>query len=87
MIDWSEKLPELLVVLAHKYIVYYEDYLSFARVCKSWHSAALVAAKGNGPPSRLPSLMPSEKKGDADFHYLFLLPNETIRKIRLPEVY
>nr|GEX34882.1 hypothetical protein [Tanacetum cinerariifolium]GEX35167.1 hypothetical protein [Tanacetum cinerariifolium] len=126
--DWSEMLPELLVVLAHKYIVYYEDYSSFARVCKSWHSAAvlatkgnktpswlpslmlletkgneeypklshllkeaipttILASKGNGPPSRLPSLMLSEKKGDEEFRDLFLLSNETIRKIRLPEVY
>ncbi|PWA72621.1 hypothetical protein CTI12_AA267330 [Artemisia annua] len=86
--EWSEMLPELLDVLAHKHIVFYEDYLSFAGVCKSWHKAALQTSKGNNrPPSRLPSLMLSEKKGYSEFRDLFLLSNETIRKIRLLEAY
>ncbi|GJU79659.1 stomatal closure-related actin-binding protein 3-like protein [Tanacetum coccineum] len=60
---WSNMLPEVLYlnVIARKHIVFYEDYPSLAGVCKSWHSAALQAAKGNTPPSRLPSPMLSEK--------------------------
>nr|GEY43474.1 hypothetical protein [Tanacetum cinerariifolium] len=87
--EWSEMLPELLDVIARRHILFYEDYPSFAGVCKSWHKAALQTSKGNinGPPSRLPSLMLSEKKGDSEFRDLFLLSNETIRKIRLPEAY
>nr|GEV18256.1 hypothetical protein [Tanacetum cinerariifolium] len=85
--DWSKISPKILDVLACKHIVYYEDYPSFAGVCKSWHLAALQAAKGNGPPSRLPSLMLSEKIGDVEFRELFLLSKKTIRKIRLPEVH
>ncbi|GJY99054.1 hypothetical protein Tco_0516484 [Tanacetum coccineum] len=85
--DWSKISPKILDVLAHKHIVYYEDYPSFAGVCKSWHLAALQAVKGNGPPSRLPSLMLSEKIGDEEFRELFILSNKTVRKIRLPEVH
>ncbi|GJZ46650.1 hypothetical protein Tco_0594246, partial [Tanacetum coccineum] len=87
--EWSEMLPELLDVIARRHILFYEDYPSFAGVCKSWHKTALQTSKGNinGPPSRLPSLMLSEKKGDSEFRDLFLLSSETIRKIRLPEAY
>ncbi|PWA72622.1 hypothetical protein CTI12_AA267340 [Artemisia annua] len=131
--DWSFMLPELLNVIAHKHIVFYEDYHSFAGVCKSWHTAALQAAKANGrashlpslifsekiededfpefhiskeithtmrlpmaaltsksngPPSRLPSLLLSHhNKKDKEFRELFLLSNQSIRKIRLPEAY
>nr|GEX68431.1 hypothetical protein [Tanacetum cinerariifolium] len=47
----------------------------------------ILAAKGNGPPLRLPSCMLLEKKGDGKFRDLFLLSNDTIHKIRLPKVY
>ncbi|PWA97372.1 hypothetical protein CTI12_AA009460 [Artemisia annua] len=84
--EWSNLLPELLDKIAHKHIVFYEDYHPFTRVCNSW----LSTTKGrysNGPPSRLPSLMLTEKKDDEEFRELFLLSNDTIRKIRLPEAF
>ena len=88
---WSNMLPEVLDVIARKHIVFYEDYHSFAGVCKSWHTVALKAAKevakGNGPPSRLPSLMLSEEVEDKKYREIYLLSNKTIREIRLPEVY
>ncbi|GJR06051.1 hypothetical protein Tco_0529035 [Tanacetum coccineum] len=43
--DWSGMLPELLAIIAQKHIAFYEDYYSFASVCKSWHLAAIQAAK------------------------------------------
>nr|GEW47625.1 hypothetical protein [Tanacetum cinerariifolium] len=85
---WSGMLPELLNMISHKYIVFYEDYLTFARVCKSWHSAAARGDYLNGPPSRSPSLLLAEKEDDGrEFRELFLLSNKSIRKIRLPEAY
>ncbi|GJV88203.1 hypothetical protein Tco_1532141 [Tanacetum coccineum] len=63
--DWSMMLPELLDIIAQKHNFYYEDYISFAGVCKSWKSAASRASiKGhytNGPPSRFPCLLLTEK--------------------------
>ncbi|PWA70761.1 hypothetical protein CTI12_AA279960 [Artemisia annua] len=88
---WSNMLPEVLDVIARKHIVFYEDYHSFAGVCKSWHTVALKAAKevakGNGAPSRLPSLMLSEETKDKKCREIYLLSNKTIREIRLPQVY
>ncbi|PWA57807.1 hypothetical protein CTI12_AA405710 [Artemisia annua] len=76
-------LPELLNT-----IVFYEDYLSFAGVCKSWHSAAVHGDYSNGPPSRFPSLLLAEKEKDGhEFRELFILLHKSIRKIRLPEAY
>ncbi|PWA68570.1 hypothetical protein CTI12_AA307490 [Artemisia annua] len=92
--EWSNMLPEVVDIIAHKHINFYEDYHPFAGVCKSWHSAALHNASKhhyvNGPPSRLPSLMLAEKSeddNDKEFRELFLLANKSIRKIRLPEAY
>nr|GEU65004.1 hypothetical protein [Tanacetum cinerariifolium] len=48
------------------------------RVCKSWHSAAVLATKGNEPPSRLPSFMLSKTKGDEEFPKLSHLSKEAI---------
>ncbi|GJT59850.1 hypothetical protein Tco_1003383 [Tanacetum coccineum] len=94
--DWSGMLPELLAIIAQKHIVFYEDYYSFAGVSKSWHLAAIQAAKvhkfPNGPPSRFPSLMLAQKTKDKEFRELLLLSNKnirkkSIRKIRLPQIY
>ncbi|GJT43646.1 hypothetical protein Tco_0952361 [Tanacetum coccineum] len=94
--DWSGMLPELLAIIAQKHIVFYEDYYSFAGVSKSWHLAAIQAAKvhkfPNGPPSRFPSLMLAQKSKDKEFRELLLLSNKSIRKksirkIRLPQIY
>ncbi|GJY89879.1 casein kinase 1-like protein 4 [Tanacetum coccineum] len=85
---WSGTLLELLNLISRKYIVYYEDYLTFARVCKSWHSAAALGDYSNGPPSQFPSLLLAEKEDDGrEFRNFFLLSNKSIRKIRLPEAY
>ncbi|GKB73314.1 hypothetical protein Tco_0934726 [Tanacetum coccineum] len=85
---WSGTLLELLNMISRKYIVYYEDYLTFARVCKSWHSAAALGDYSNGPPSQFPSLLLAEKEDDGwEFREFFLLSNKSIRKIRLPEAY
>nr|GEY59404.1 putative F-box protein At5g55150 [Tanacetum cinerariifolium] len=81
-------LPELLDIIAQKYITCYEDYPSFAGVCKSWRlAAARTYHNSNGPPSRLPSLMLAEKSDDHESRELFLFSNKSIRKIRLPEAY
>ncbi|PWA94187.1 hypothetical protein CTI12_AA061070 [Artemisia annua] len=89
--EWSEMLPEILDLVAHKYVKFYEDYPSFAGVCKSWRLAAVRNARtchnSNGPPSRFPCLMLSEKNDDKEFRELFLLSNKIIRKIHVPEVY
>nr|GEU90259.1 hypothetical protein [Tanacetum cinerariifolium] len=88
MMEWSEMLPEVLDIITQKYITCYEDYLSFAGVCKSWClAAARIYHNSNGPPSRLPSLMLAEKSDDHESRELFLLSNKRIRKIRLPEIY
>ncbi|GJZ43304.1 hypothetical protein Tco_0590559 [Tanacetum coccineum] len=89
MMEWSEMLPEVLERIALKHIAFYEDYLSFAGVCKSWRLAAAARTyhNSNGPPSRLPSLMLAEKSDDHESRELFLLSNKSIRKIRLPEAY
>ncbi|XP_071690973.1 probable F-box protein At4g22165 [Rutidosis leptorrhynchoides] len=88
--DWSEAFPELLDVVAQKYMVYYEDYLDFSGVCKFWHSIAAQAVTkvsySNGLPSRLPSLFITDEKEDVEFRRLFFLSNRSTRKIRLPEV-
>nr|GEY16898.1 hypothetical protein [Tanacetum cinerariifolium] len=87
--EWSDMLPEVLGIIAHKHITFYEDYPFFAGVCKSWHSAAIQQASSyysNGPSSRLPSLMLAEKSEDDEFRELFLLLNKSIRKIRLPQI-
>nr|GEV13044.1 hypothetical protein [Tanacetum cinerariifolium] len=89
--EWSEMLREILDLVAQKYVTFYEDYPSFAGVCKSWRLAAVHNARtchnSNGPPSRFPSLMLAEKSEDKEFRELFLLSNKSIRKIRLPEAY
>ncbi|GKC99877.1 hypothetical protein Tco_1170152 [Tanacetum coccineum] len=94
--DWLGMLPELLAIIAQKHTVFYEDYYSFAGVSKSWHLAAIQAAKvhkfPNGPPSRFPSLMLAQKTKDKEFCELLLLSNKnirkkSIRKIRLPQIY
>ncbi|PWA87203.1 hypothetical protein CTI12_AA134070 [Artemisia annua] len=88
MMEWSEMLPEVLDIIAQKYITYYEDYPSFAGVCKSWRlAAARTYHNSNGPPSRLPSLMLAEISDDHESRECFLLSNKCIRKIRLPEAY
>ncbi|GKB15304.1 hypothetical protein Tco_0849227, partial [Tanacetum coccineum] len=85
---WSGMLLELLNMISRKYIVYYEDYLTFARVCKSWHAAPARGEYSNGPPSWFPSLLLAEKDKDGrEFRGLFLLSDKSIRKIRLPEAY
>ncbi|XP_071695427.1 putative F-box protein At5g55150 [Rutidosis leptorrhynchoides] len=70
-IDWSEMLPEILDMIAKKHkILYHEDYMSFAGVCKSWCSAAVRAANKdrypNGLPSRFPCLLLLDKKQGYD---------------------
>ncbi|XP_071702928.1 putative F-box protein At5g55150 [Rutidosis leptorrhynchoides] len=91
--DLSEAYPELLDIVAQKHFDYYEDYLNFSGVSKSWHSIAVQAVTKvkvsytNGLLSRLPSLFLGEKKEDVEFRELFFLSNNTIRKIRLPEAY
>ncbi|GKB78008.1 hypothetical protein Tco_0944903, partial [Tanacetum coccineum] len=88
MMEWSQMLPEVLDIIAHKHITFYEDYQSFAGVCKSWRlAAARTYRNSNGPPSRLPSLMLADKSDDRESRELFLLSNKSIRKIRLPEAY
>ncbi|GJZ76801.1 hypothetical protein Tco_0641473 [Tanacetum coccineum] len=89
MMEWSEMLPELVDIIAQKYITFYEDYPSFAGVCKSWRlAAARTYDNSNGPPSRLPSLMLADKsEDDKESLELFLLSNKSIREIRLPEAY
>ncbi|PWA68228.1 hypothetical protein CTI12_AA310490 [Artemisia annua] len=88
MMEWSEMLPEVLDIIAQKYITCYEDYPSFAGVCKSWRlAAARTHHNSNGPPSRLPSLMLADKSDDQESRELFLLSNKSIRKIQLPEAY
>nr|GEV66686.1 hypothetical protein [Tanacetum cinerariifolium] len=88
MMGWFEMLPELLDIIAQKYITCYENYPSFAGVCKSWRLAATrTYHNSNGPPSRFPSLMLADKIDDQESRELFLLSNKSIRKIRLPEVY
>ncbi|GJX87963.1 hypothetical protein Tco_0339977 [Tanacetum coccineum] len=88
MMGWSEMLPEVLDIIAQKYITCYEDYPSFAGVCKSWRlAAARTYHNSNGPPSRFPSLLLVENRDDQESRELFLLSNKSIRKIRLPEVY
>nr|GEZ55251.1 hypothetical protein [Tanacetum cinerariifolium] len=79
-------LPELLNMIARR--IFYEDYFSFAGVCKSWRSAVVHDDHTNGPPSRFPSLLLAEKKKDGrEFGELFNDSNKSIRKIRLPESY
>nr|GEW74289.1 putative F-box protein At5g55150 [Tanacetum cinerariifolium] len=81
-------LPEVLDLIADKHITCYEDYPSFAGVCKSWRlAAARTHHNSNGPPSRFPSLMLAEKSDDNECCELFLLSNKSICKIRLPEIY
>nr|GEW74290.1 hypothetical protein [Tanacetum cinerariifolium] len=81
-------LPEVLDLIAGKHITCYEDYPSFAGVCKSWRlAAARTHHNSNGPPSRFLSLMLAEKSDDHECCELFLLSNKSIRKIRLPEIY
>nr|GEZ64989.1 hypothetical protein [Tanacetum cinerariifolium] len=89
MMEWSEMLHEVLDIIAQKHITFYEDYLSFACVCKSWRiAAARTYHNSTGPPSWLPSLIFSiESKDDKKSHELFLLSNKSIRKIRLREAY
>ncbi|GJV10683.1 hypothetical protein Tco_1136745 [Tanacetum coccineum] len=88
MMEWSEMLPEVLDIIAQEYITCYEDYPTFAGVCESWHLAAAgTYHNSNGPPSRFPYLMLAEKSDDHEFRELFLLSNNSIRKIRLPEAY
>ncbi|XP_071694138.1 F-box protein SKIP23-like [Rutidosis leptorrhynchoides] len=89
--DWSGMLTELLDIVAQKSIKSYEDDVCFSSVCKSWRSVAVkVAIKvryPNGLPSRLPSLLLAERIEDKEFRRLYLLSNESIREIRLPEAY
>ncbi|GJZ30250.1 hypothetical protein Tco_0575297 [Tanacetum coccineum] len=88
MMGWLEMLPEVLDIIALKYINCYEDYPSFAGVCKSWHlAAARTYLNSNGPPSRFPSLMLAEKSKDHESRELLILSNKSIRKIRLPQAY
>nr|GEV39214.1 hypothetical protein [Tanacetum cinerariifolium] len=88
MMEWSEIFPEVLDIIAQKYITCYEEYSSFACVCKSWRLAATrTYPNSNGPPSRLPSLVLADKSYNQESHELFLLSNKSIRKIRLPEAY
>ncbi|GJT90723.1 hypothetical protein Tco_1079568 [Tanacetum coccineum] len=83
---WSGMLLELLNMISRKYIVYYEDYLTFARVCKSWHSAAALGDYSNGPPSQFPSLLLAEKEDDGrEFRKFFLLSNKSIRRFTRPQ--
>nr|GEW59398.1 putative nucleotidyltransferase, ribonuclease H [Tanacetum cinerariifolium] len=62
-------LPELLSMIARRYI-FYEDYFSFTGVCKSWRLAVAVYDDcihddyTNGPPSRFSSLLLAEEKKD-----------------------
>nr|GEY08185.1 hypothetical protein [Tanacetum cinerariifolium] len=80
--------PEVLDIIAQKYITCYEDYPSFACVCKSWRlAAARTYRNSNGPPSRLPSLVLADKSYNQESRDLFLLSNKSIRKIRLPGAY
>nr|GEU59628.1 zinc finger, CCHC-type [Tanacetum cinerariifolium] len=86
-LEWSEMLPEVLDIITQKYITCYEDYMSFAGVCKYWHlAAARTYHNSNGPPSRLPSLMLAKKSDDHESRELFLLSNKSISKIQLPEI-
>ncbi|XP_071695832.1 putative F-box protein At5g55150 [Rutidosis leptorrhynchoides] len=89
--DWSDMLTELLAIVAKKSIKFCEDDLCFSSVCKSWRSAAVQVATNfrypNGLPSRLPSLLLAEKLEDNEFRQLYLLSNQSIHKIRLPEAY
>ncbi|GJX91771.1 hypothetical protein Tco_0345097 [Tanacetum coccineum] len=88
MMESSEMLPEVLDIIAQKYITCYEDYPSFAGLCKSWRlAAARTYHNSNGPPSRFPSLMLAKQSDNHDSCELFLLSNKSIRKIRLPEAY
>nr|GEW74292.1 F-box protein SKIP23-like [Tanacetum cinerariifolium] len=58
MMEWLDMLPEVLDIIAQKYITCYEDYPSFAGVCKSWRlAAARTYHNSNGPPTRLSSLL------------------------------
>ncbi|GKB52538.1 gypsy type transposase [Tanacetum coccineum] len=96
MMESSEMLPEVLDIIAQKYITCYEDYPSFTGLCKSWRlAAARTYHNSNGPPSRLPSLMLAEKIDDHESREFVPTPpppppfsqNKSIRKIRLPEAY
>nr|GEV34892.1 hypothetical protein [Tanacetum cinerariifolium] len=89
MMEWSEMLHEVHDIIAQKYITFYEDYLSFACVCKSWRlAAARTYHNSTGPPSWLPSLIFSvESEDDKKSRELFLISNKSIRKIRLCEAY
>nr|GEW67452.1 hypothetical protein [Tanacetum cinerariifolium] len=88
MIEWSQMLPEVLDIIAHKHITFYEDYQSFAGLCKSWRlAAARTHRNSNGPPSRFPSLMLADKSDDQEFSELFLPSNKNICKTQLPEAY
>ncbi|XP_071695641.1 F-box protein SKIP23-like [Rutidosis leptorrhynchoides] len=92
LMDWSVMIPEILDIIAKKHNLFYEDYICFAGVCKSWRSAAARAAH-NGLPSHFPSLLLADKTEDyvtkkycLDDHIeLFCLSNKCIRTIRLPE--
>ncbi|XP_071695432.1 uncharacterized protein [Rutidosis leptorrhynchoides] len=53
--DWTEMLPEILDIIAKKHNLYYEDYMSFAGVCKSWCSATVRAGNKDRYPNGLPS--------------------------------
>ncbi|PWA94809.1 hypothetical protein CTI12_AA055750 [Artemisia annua] len=72
--DWLEKKDD-------------EESRELSHLSKENIRKSILAAEGNGPLSRLPSLMLSEKKDDEEFRELFLLSNKSIHKIRLPEVY
>ncbi|GKA56926.1 hypothetical protein Tco_0755998 [Tanacetum coccineum] len=83
MMEWSEMLPEVLERIALKHIAFYEDYLWFAGVCKSWRLAAAARTyhNSNGPPSRLPSLMLAVKSDDDESREIFLFQRASARYV------
>ncbi|KAK6935317.1 Domain unknown function DUF295 [Dillenia turbinata] len=84
MNNWSEPLPEILILIARK-INSVQDFLSYGLVCKSWHLAA-ASAKFN--KSKLPWLMLADNNNYTEnTREFFDLSNYgIIQKLNLPEV-
>lgn len=86
MADWAELHKDLLAFIA-KRLGFLEDFISFARVCKSWRS---VAVKSNFNGSlKTPWLLLAEEQGvdtASDYRRLLSTTNgDLIARIRLPE--
>lgn len=85
---WSDLPQELVISLANRPELSFEDFIAFRAVCKSWRSAVTTNFRtAGGLTHRVPFLMfPEEEEDeDVDRREFYSLTRSKIYQLELPE--